>query len=694
MKGIKENQIFNLFDTNGRRNDVSEAFNDYLQILLEINNQHHLVWGNFPKSLAQYEYYRRVIAKSPDVFEEHKPFDKLEAEIDKYPKLRKAIDRLDINWISKNLSEIPKELIKKFDGGIEDRARHFSSNLVRMGFANGNRKITSSGELLLGHTDIQRDSLEKMLPIDNMNVIYLRQLLKFKVFDSKVNRYYAPFLMAIYVLMKRPSLEFNVFKEIIQVGSPYTEIKDLDGYIINYKECDDCENYEVEIPEEIDDKNELSKDVFFKFFKSGKNKKYKEKYWDFYILLWEYKHKKSKENLNKLLDFYEMNTTALNSAFGMRKNIFGYKTGTRPTIEVFEKKYNKFKGRGLNKKIYIEFIKSKRLNMIYEYGDTTKRIFNITGLIDFSNGCVSLANRELLECIFDKEKIKSCIWGTSNKDEYLNSLYDTLSLSEIMNYTSDDINSVNQKMAHTFGMDDIEAIIVKLENDKRSRFNKFVENNFPISQVKKIMRMFANRKNDAKIKKLVSEDASVPTIYEYMVGIAWYYFSGKTIDLLQSYGLSYGADFRPTFHAQGGRGDIVINSKDRVIMLEATLMNTNNQKRGEWEPVLRHSINLKVEEKTNGTMREVTTFFIADEFDNNTINIWKAVASVPLESSTRKGEFTDNVVIMPISSDELCSLMDKSDRYENIIKTVHDSFEVETSKFNKEWRNELVTKFL
>lgn len=39
-------------------------------------------------------------------------------------------------------------------------------------------------------------------------------------------------------------------------------------------------------------------------------------------------------------------------------------------------------------------------------------------------------------------------------------------------------------------------------------------------------------------------------------------------------------------------------------MLEATLMNASSQKRGEWEPVLRHSINLKVEEETANTGRK------------------------------------------------------------------------------------------
>lgn len=59
-----------------------------------------------------------------------------------------------------------------------------------------------------------------------------------------------------------------------------------------------------------------------------------------------------------------------------------------------------------------------------------------------------------------------------------------------------------------------------------------------------------------------------------------------------------------------GQGDIVIYENNKVVMIEATLMNANSQKRGEWEPVLRHSINLKINEETAKTEREVTSFFI------------------------------------------------------------------------------------
>ena len=47
---ITENQVFNLWDTNGRRADVINAFDIYLSILLEENNKENFEWSNFPSS--------------------------------------------------------------------------------------------------------------------------------------------------------------------------------------------------------------------------------------------------------------------------------------------------------------------------------------------------------------------------------------------------------------------------------------------------------------------------------------------------------------------------------------------------------------------------------------------------------------------------------------------------------------------
>lgn len=164
--------------------------------------------------------------------------------------------------------------------------------------------------------------------------------------------------------------------------------------------------------------------------------------------------------------------------------------------------------------------------------------------------------------------------------------------------------------------------------------------------------------------------------------------------MLASYNLSLSANFEPLVHAGGGQGDIVIYEDEKVVMLEATLMNANSQKRGEWEPVLRHSINLKIEEESKNTGRGVTSFFIADSFDCNTINIWKAIAGVPLQSSIDKTRFTDNVVIMPVNTDELIMLMDKANDYDSIISKVHELFEVDKVKFDIQWRDKFMNTII
>ncbi|MGH2143839.1 AlwI family type II restriction endonuclease, partial [Enterococcus faecalis] len=90
--------------------------------------------------------------------------------------------------------------------------------------------------------------------------------------------------------------------------------------------------------------------------------------------------------------------------------------------------------------------------------------------------------------------------------------------------------------------------------------------------------------------------------------------------------LTLDGEMRPLSHAAGGAGDIVIDYENLTLMLEVTLMNAQAQKRGEWEPVLRHATNLTVDNFD----KNVITLFIADELDDNTVNIWRAVASVPL----------------------------------------------------------------
>ena len=130
---IKEGQIFNLMDTNGRRNDVINALQGYLSILDDIQNEQKMNWASMPESLAQYEFYRKAIELSPEVFGKHRPYDKLLETLECNKDFATAVQAQDIEWIQKN-SFMFQSLVKQFDLGIEDRARQYTSNLVKLGF--------------------------------------------------------------------------------------------------------------------------------------------------------------------------------------------------------------------------------------------------------------------------------------------------------------------------------------------------------------------------------------------------------------------------------------------------------------------------------------------------------------------------------------------------------------------------------
>ncbi len=703
---IKEGQIFNLMDTNGRRNDVINALQGYLYILDNVQNEKKMRWASMPESLAQYEFYRQAIGLSPEVFGKHAPYDKLQEELKKQPEFCSAVKTADIDWLQRNYFSFP-ELVSQFDLGIEDRARHYTSNLVKLGFTDDHRLISPTGDLLLNLQKLKKDELETMLPVDGVNIVYLRQLLKLRLFDTNQEHFYSPFALAIYALLRRKRLSDNAFSELVQGLSPYSNFDDIESYVDNYEEGDIVSGIEIDIPESAASESRLSEEAFRKLYRNRKSAAGVDVYWKYYNLLWDYLNLPSSSAIDELLTYYENNKQMLNKAFGCGQNIFMQKTGDRPSEEKFASQYKKMFESNINVYLYENFTLSKVLDQIREYSDTTKRIFKATGIISFDNVFVELAYRELCSCIFKESLIKNKIAGSIFEDlhphyecyadyegEICSYFCSVTSLSEILEYYEEETKQVEINIQKEFPGVSIEGIPTVVSERRKKEFEDFIQSNYPAEKVKHILALFSDRVNDRQIKAEVCQDATVPTIYEYMVGIAWYYFSGKRIDLLGSYNLTLSANFEPLVHAGGGQGDIVIYEEDKVIMLEATLMNASSQKRGEWEPVLRHSINLKIDEETAKTGREVTTFFIADSFDCNTINIWKAVAAVPLQSSVDKSKFTDNVVIMPVNTEELCLLMDKNDEYDAIISEVHGLFEVDKTNFDIGWRSKFMSAII
>ena len=88
------------------------------------------------------------------------------------------------------------------------------------------------------------------------------------------------------------------------------------------------------------------------------------------------------------------------------------------------------------------------------------------------------------------------------------------------------------------------------------RFNKLIEKKFNNNVLIRLFDYFKNR-SDKEIHKLVTDNADIPTIFEYILAITWYVISGKKGDVLEYMNLSLEADLLPKTHAGGGEADIV-----------------------------------------------------------------------------------------------------------------------------------------
>lgn len=144
--------------------------------------------------------------------------------------------------------------------------------------------------------------------------------------------------------------------------------------------------------------------------------------------------------------------------------------------------------------------------------------------------------------------------------------------------------------------------------------------------INKILPLFNNRnfENDKKIQKLVTLSAKIPTIFEYIVAIAWYYIDEENIDIILNAGMSLDNEMLPKSHAVGGSGDIVIKYSDHLLMLEVTLTESTNQRRAEMEPVSRHLGNLLLGINEDKHKKNSYAIFIAPYLNDNVLNDFRA----------------------------------------------------------------------
>lgn len=702
MKVSKPTDVFNMMDTNGRRKDIINAYGIYLNILQKLEKSDDPSWDRFPASLNQYKFYLQAIHESPDVFKRHLKFDSFQKVLYSHKDLKTAFQNRDSQLFTTLLRKYSNLDPSTLDKDIEARARHYTSNLVKIGFTDNKRKISPVGAAFVNGFHLERDPFEELLPIKDGNLIFLRQLLKLKIYTKKYDAFYSPMLMVIYLLMNVERINQNTLLNLAVMINPYTPVnlKDIKETAVSntddfYSQYSDF-SQDKKLIELTDKPQKLDKQTFTTFFKNKKSTTISNTYYQFYLAIIKYQRT---GNADELFQVYSNNTKTIDSAFGFGGHIFKWPRGKK-TLQQFihdNKDHHILTTKSLNSALYQQYLSSTRYVSVMEYSDTFRRLLKASGIVSFNNGIAELMYADLWKELFRNVDIQSLISGQCNPKEAKRNDTDpfadfrnNISIARIIKIA--DINAVISKIQEFLGIESAEKVKSVLLSQKDSEFKEFVKSNFPKSKILHILPLFEDRSNDQTIKSLVDTDASVPTIYEYIVGLAWYYISDVDYNLYKSFNLSMNANFRPETHAAGGEGDIVINYKKQTLMIEVTLMNKQAQKRGEWEPVLRHTTNLTIEKAP----KKVQTLFVADELDLNTINIWRAVASVPMRSSkeSEADKTANNVTIMPIKNNEMCKFLDSDISSAKLLNQISQSFEALKNDFDETWRTSILNNVL
>ncbi|CAM2871215.1 AlwI family type II restriction endonuclease [Hathewaya histolytica] len=665
MKLKSISSVFNMGDTSFRRKTLLEDYKYLLPLLVE----HKIKYPVWEKDNKSQEAFFRTVLEKTDFFSEET-----------------------------NFTDSAK------------RGRTLTNALIKPGLINDKRELSEVALHWVYNKTKEPDNLEKLMNLSLDNLIFLRQWFKLRVYEPNGEEYLYPFRVALGFLRKYKDMQEAHLLVILHLLSPSLDSEKIYRIIENYDEVrSEKVSFDEYLDENLNQNDEeveanlikarelfssevVDIDKFHELFKNGKTKQ--EVYYKFFEAVEKFNQDKTIDNLKVLVDISK--EPAIKKAFGFNKIPFDIPKTNNFTVEEFLKKNKNNNILSENRvNFYLQFAKSKKVDLVREYSDMTKRTFGLSGFISFNNGLVNLTQPWIVENLFIVIGNNMALAGVQAIKEYegnINSpFYLDISLTQILKLSTSQIIAIEDSIKEEFGVSDVSTLKIRLEEEQEAKFRKVIESEFPKEKVIKLLGLFSERsiKNDRKIKEMVTDSATVPTIFEYILAIAWFYISDLEYSLRKSVNLSLDGNYKPLTHAAGGDGDIVMDFPNYKLMLEATLMDTNSQKRGELEPVIRHTANLAIR-----SQKEVITIFVADKVDTNVINIFKGASYIELVSTENgyKEKSIDGVDIFALTINEISKAIQEKVKQTHIVDIIKENYQMEPVRIKTGWREEIVEK--
>jgi hypothetical protein len=272
-------------------------------------------------------------------------------------------------------------------------------------------------------------------------------------------------------------------------------------------------------------------------------------------------------------------------------------------------------------------------------------------------------------------------------------LYEDCDMSEISEclIVDDDtiVAGINEELG--INVSDVQSARAALEDTRYQRLQHLIDTKLTDDKILSLLDCFETR-NDDEIRSMVTDNADVPTIFEYVLGILWYKASerhGKILDYMK---LSLDADLLPKTHAAGGEADIVYEYEateyypEHTLLLEATLADSTNQRRMEMEPVSRH---LGKHLLRTGNLSSYCVF-ATNYLDINVIADFRGRKSMPFYDPQDYSKSIAGMKIIPLQTSELKKIVSNRKTYKELYPLFETAFNSNLPPH--EWYDKLIPK--
>ena len=547
-------------------------------------------------------------------------------------------------------------------------AREKTSGLVDIGLITEDRLITEAGRELLKITSSGIFETDNAFNINRDSFVYLKQLLKTSIdVSGKIVR---PFIAVVKCLTELEFLsyeEFTYFVPLIRDDESAEQIiSDIKLYReekikleeIIYKRLMQMDNYKLAGEEfialDVDENlicligmNRKSRSYdkpYYKLYQSIKNIFIDGKS-DYELLL------NSAKNINQKPGILWRNLIFKTTNIGViRKNGRTSINNQCPFLNCANEKELK--------EVFFKYLHVfKAMATLSDYFDLNRRYFNVTDTLIFEDRIVKL---DMIPKYYFKEIIDVLYKETFSRDDNLSI---DVPLETISKAFELDMRKVYAALSKDLGITirSPEQAATYVNDERYRRFNTLIDKKFNDSVLVELLNCFEKR-DDKRIEELVTDEAAIPTIFEYILGIIWYKVSERQGNILDFMKLSLEANLLPKTHAAGGYADIIYEYEactsypKHSLLLEATLADGTNQRRMEMEPVSRHLGDYRI--RFNNPFDY--SLFVSTYLDKNVISDFRYRKIIPY---TRDEETITGMKIISMDTDSLKKIIENKVKY-------------------------------